>query len=461
MPAKFTGLSAKVISIAAGDNHLVVLDANGSLHAWGDNAYGQLGSENGLPLAGKKVTAVAAAADRTVAITSTGDLYAWGDGVAAPRILDNINFTPVSFTLDIDERYAHLLPMGSGTYAARTGMELTIAADSDEESTFQYWMVNGEIVADNPLVITPTESFAVKAFFASRPSIFSLGEPEIGDREIAIPVIMSESKTTYNAMDFTLQFSNGLSFSRLDFNSFQPTYMPNFNIESDSDAMSALRFLLYGGSYSEKLFNWEQKDNVELFKLVFLKPATTMDATVKLTAALRLSRDYGRYSEAAALGTVTSRVFHIDGETIEPGSPESFKDFILKDLHTEGWNAFCLPGDANIHTVAELEAALGVQNLVAWTWDGTRFHQPDELLPFQPLLLNFTGQPKRSLPYIAGDTPSVSLKPGWNMVVVSQATAPPEDAMVVFRLDRAASAYVFHEGVLLPNELHWIFKKDK
>ena len=461
-PAKIEGLTAKIIAIAAGDNHLVALDENGSLHAWGDNAKGQLGSTDGLPLADKKVTAVAAAADRTVAITDNGDLFAWGDGITTPHILDNVHFTPVPFTLDIDNRYAHLLPMGSGSYAARSGQPISLNANSDDENVFQYWLVNGETVTDNPLVITPTDSFTVKAFFASRPAVITLSEPEIGDTEITIPVLMSDSKTTFNAMDFTLQSSNGLIFSRLKFGWPEPTYTPQFDMASDSDDMTALRFLLYGGDYSETLFNKDKKDkDVELFKLVFIKPTTTMDATVKLTASLRLSRDYGDYSEAAVLGAIASRVFHVEGMTIVPGSPESYKDLMLSNLQTDGWNAFCLPGDSDIHTVAELEAALGVQDLVAWTWDGTRFKQPDELSPFQPLLLSFTGQPVRSLPYIAGDIPAINLKPGWNMVVVPQTTAPPDDASIVFRLDKAAGAYVFHEGALLPNELHWIFKKDK
>ncbi|MBR6324693.1 MAG: VCBS repeat-containing protein, partial [Victivallales bacterium] len=43
-PAKIAGLTTKITAIAAGDNHLVALDANGVLHAWGDNANGQLGA---------------------------------------------------------------------------------------------------------------------------------------------------------------------------------------------------------------------------------------------------------------------------------------------------------------------------------------------------------------------------------------------------------------------------------
>ena len=55
----------------------------------------------------------------------------------------------------------------------------------------------------------------------------------------------------------------------------------------------------------------------------------------------------------------------------------------------------------------------------------------------------------------------ISLKTGWNMVVVPQATAPPDDAATVFRLDKSANAYIFHEGDLLPYELHWLFKNNK
>ena len=47
------------------------------------------------------------------------------------------------------------------------------------------------------------------------------------------------------------------------------------------------------------------------------------------------------------------------------------------------------------------------------------------------------------------------------MVVVPQATAPPDDATAIFRLDKSAKAYVFHEDDLLPNELYWLFKKNK
>ena len=462
MPAKIAGLAAKIIAITAGDNHLVALDENGALHAWGDNTKGQLGAANGLPLAGKKVTAVSAAANRTVAITENGDLYAWGDGDATPRILDNVHFTPVSFTLDIDDRYANLLPMGSGDYAARTGVEMTITAQSNDESTFQYWTVNGEIVEGNPLVITPTGSITVKAFFASRPAVLTLGEPTIGDTDITIPVMMSDSQNTYDGLDFTLEFSSDLKFNELNFTYPIPSYMPQFDMAGDSDGMTAIRFQAYGGYDSEKLFNQDKEEtNVELFKLVFVKPTTTMDVLVKLVDTPLLSRDYGRYAETAALGDPAIRMIHIEGKDNGSEDDKKYKSLDLSNLQAASWNAFSLPGDIGVTTVEDLRYALGVSNLVAWTWDGSKYRQAEEISPFQPLLLYFTGQPYETLPYIECDAPTISLKPGWNMVVVPQETAPPDGALAVFRLDKATQAYIFHEGVLLPNELHWIFKKNK
>ena len=321
-------------------------------------------------------------------------------------------------------------------------------------------MVNGEAVADNPLVINPTYNFTVKAFFASRPAVLTLGEPTIGDTEITIPVMMSDSQTTYDGMDFTLEFSNDLKFNELKFTYPIPSYTQQFEMASDSDGMAAIRFQTYGGYDSEELFNRDkQESNVELFKLVFVKLIKTMDATVKLTGTPLFSRDYGRYAETAALGNPDSCVIHVEGEEVEDDG--KYKDFSLGNLKTGVWNVFCLPGDIGATTVEDLGYALGVQNLVVWTWDGTRFQQPDELSPFQPLLLNFTGTPLETLPYIERAMPAISLKPGWNMVVVPQKTPLPADTRTVFRLDKTARAYTHHEGALLPNELYWIFKKNK
>ncbi len=72
--------------IAVGANHALALRDDGTVWAWGDNDYGQLGdgtqTQRGTPvqLAGlPKVTAVAARTDHSLALATDGTVWAWGD----------------------------------------------------------------------------------------------------------------------------------------------------------------------------------------------------------------------------------------------------------------------------------------------------------------------------------------------------------------------------------------------
>jgi alpha-tubulin suppressor-like RCC1 family protein len=92
------GISAlygkSVVSIAAGNGHILALCADGTLVAWGDNTFGQLGSNsvgyNALPVAvntapgvsslyGKSVVAFAAGGDHSLALCSDGSVSSWGN----------------------------------------------------------------------------------------------------------------------------------------------------------------------------------------------------------------------------------------------------------------------------------------------------------------------------------------------------------------------------------------------
>lgn len=71
-----------------GGGHSLAVADDGKVYAWGDNAYGQLGSPNSAQspvpvlvagLTGKKVTSVAAGQQHSLAVIDDGTAYAWGD----------------------------------------------------------------------------------------------------------------------------------------------------------------------------------------------------------------------------------------------------------------------------------------------------------------------------------------------------------------------------------------------
>jgi alpha-tubulin suppressor-like RCC1 family protein len=82
-------VSKTIISIACGDSHTIALDSTGTIHAWGANDYGMLGTGaftgQNIPvqistgsIVSKTITSIACGSYHTIAIDSTGALHAWG-----------------------------------------------------------------------------------------------------------------------------------------------------------------------------------------------------------------------------------------------------------------------------------------------------------------------------------------------------------------------------------------------
>lgn len=112
-----------VIAVAAGNAHSLALCSDGTLAAWGDNSRGQLGnnsttsstvpvavSTSGV-LAGKTVVAVAAGIQHSLVLCSDGTMAAWGDNTYHQLGNDafNSSLLPVvvsSSPLAAGERYA-------------------------------------------------------------------------------------------------------------------------------------------------------------------------------------------------------------------------------------------------------------------------------------------------------------------------------------------------------------------
>jgi len=87
VPVAATGLGGPVTAIAAGAYHSVALLADGTVQAWGDNGYGQLGdgsmTSSLVPVTvtglGGPVVAIAAGTFHTLALLADGTIKAWGD----------------------------------------------------------------------------------------------------------------------------------------------------------------------------------------------------------------------------------------------------------------------------------------------------------------------------------------------------------------------------------------------
>jgi len=91
-PTRITGLpSNRIVQIAAGDAHSLVLLDNGEIWSWGDNAFGQLGlgdivsaivparviQENGYPL--MNIVSIVAGAFHSLALSNDGYIWAFGN----------------------------------------------------------------------------------------------------------------------------------------------------------------------------------------------------------------------------------------------------------------------------------------------------------------------------------------------------------------------------------------------
>lgn len=99
----------KVVQVACGQSHIIVLNDKGDVYAWGSGLYGQLGhgvkgnlNAPRLVLAGKSIAQVAAGRYHSLALTSFGVLYSWGcgeNGQLGHHSDDNVLFPKVWHTL--------------------------------------------------------------------------------------------------------------------------------------------------------------------------------------------------------------------------------------------------------------------------------------------------------------------------------------------------------------------------
>ncbi|MDE3155355.1 MAG: chitobiase/beta-hexosaminidase C-terminal domain-containing protein [Acidobacteriota bacterium] len=140
-PVQVSGLS-DVIAIAAGTSHALAVKSDGTVWAWGKNASGQLGdgttSTRSVPTQVSSLTgviAVAAGDTFSLALTSDGTVWAWGDNSAGQ--------------LGDGTTTAHLTPVaipgltGVSRIAAGSQFSLAIEDDGTGSGVVWAWGANG------------------------------------------------------------------------------------------------------------------------------------------------------------------------------------------------------------------------------------------------------------------------------------------------------------------------------
>ena len=140
--------SRTVSSIAAGGSFSQAVCTDGSLVMWGDNQYGQLGSNNftsysvpvlvsatGNALAGKTVVAASCGSGRSLALSSDGTLAAWGLNAHGQLGTGGSTFTASPTDVTTSGVLA-----GKTVIAAKSGYDFSVALCSD--GTLASWGAN-------------------------------------------------------------------------------------------------------------------------------------------------------------------------------------------------------------------------------------------------------------------------------------------------------------------------------
>jgi alpha-tubulin suppressor-like RCC1 family protein len=103
---QISGLT-NVLSVAAGDNHVLALTSSGAVYSWGANSYGQLGNGTtnqsaspGLISGLNNIVAISAGGGSSYALDSSGNVWVWGYGDGGELGLGTTNneYTPVANT---------------------------------------------------------------------------------------------------------------------------------------------------------------------------------------------------------------------------------------------------------------------------------------------------------------------------------------------------------------------------
>src|SRR5205823_5305987 len=184
-PVRVTGLTG-VAAVAAGGAHSLALKADGSVVAWGDNSFGQLGDgthtrrTTPVPVSGLTagtVMAVSAGVQHSLALKKDGTVVAWGDNIfgqlgdgtnterSTPVLVRQPTGTPLGGATAISAGGAHSLAVAEGGAVIAWG-DNSFGELGDDTTIHRRSPTS--VVVKRPGYIFPVELTGVKAVAAGK-----------------------------------------------------------------------------------------------------------------------------------------------------------------------------------------------------------------------------------------------------------------------------------------------------
>ena len=176
-------------SISVGDKFIVVQTATGEIWGWGDNYYGVLGdaqtAERGtnitnpvqIELPGTvKSTAISAGADHILVIGSDGNVYAWGNNAYGQLGIDNGGLTVTAPTLVEALRNKNVISVSAGRYfsLALTEGGQVYSFGANNRLQLGYELANSATYSATPTPITALSTVFITQISAGHESAIAV-----------------------------------------------------------------------------------------------------------------------------------------------------------------------------------------------------------------------------------------------------------------------------------------------
>jgi len=274
-PSDPTGYLTGVAAIASGADHSLALKSDGTVWAWGDNQYGQLGNGSTTPLDGSAppgiatpgqvsnltgIVAISGGGDHCLALKSDGTVWAWGHNIFGELGDGETNPNP-PYGVDIPLQV--LAPSGygsnlTGVVAIAAGGDFSLALKSD--GTVWAWGDNeyGELgngttnIAPPPYgsytpvqVVNPSDptSHLTGVMAIAGGAYHSLAlTPTLGTGQAAVPNVVGDTQTVASAAIVTAGLTVGTIIQQ------SSSTVPSGNVISESPV--ALTLVNTGSSVS-------------------------------------------------------------------------------------------------------------------------------------------------------------------------------------------------------------------